>query len=99
MAPQNRDAHNVLNAVQLPTGLLDWREIQAKPRKVQNAEENDWRTKVQISGDYDVCRANLLNMLSKFQCMPDRLLGRIRAAKNRIKLTSADVSAIHLEVY
>lgn len=61
----------------------------AKTEKIQNMEENAWRTKIKLLDDNNGYRAQFLETLSEFQPMLDRHLGQNKAAKHRIELSLA----------
>lgn len=62
-------------------GFQDQGNNQTQPLRIENVEENDWPTEVQISENYNVYRAICLTMPSEFQHILKGYFGRVRAGK------------------
>lgn len=85
MSWQSLKDDNVYSTFQPPMGFQDPNDKQTRTGKIQNMEDTDWRSEVNLSDGQNTCRAKFLNMFSEFQYMWNEHLGRIKAAKHRIK--------------
>lgn len=63
-------------------------------RKMQDMDEDDWRTKLKLRNDPSPYRVKFLNLVLELQHMLDRIFGRIKVSKQRVEINSAGERSI-----